>query len=323
MNQSTMRAAALDAFGGIDVITLQTLPVPAIDRDEVLIQVEIASVGSWDKTERQGGYEGAFGMPSTFPYILGWEGAGRVAAIGEDVTGFAVGDRVYAASMPLPKGGFYAEYAAVPAEHVAHIPPQVTIEQAGVMAWDALTALSGLDALQLKKGETLMIFGASGGIGHMAVQFAKRLGVRVLAVASGEQGIALTQSLGADLNIDGRKQDVAQAAQGFAPVGLDAALTLVGGEVAGHALAAVRPGGRIAYPNGVLPVPHGPAGVHMIAYNGDRSRQALKRLNALIASGPFTVHVAKTFPLDHVREAHEMLDTHYVGKIALRVHDGS
>ena len=200
--QQIMQAAAIDAFGGIEAIKIKTLPVPTIKPNEVLIKVEIAGVGSWDKTEREGGYDGIFGIPSTFPYILGWDGAGTIAAVGKDVLDLAVGDQVYAASTPLPNGGFYAEYVAVPTEHVAAIPSKLTTEQAGVMAWDALTALSGLDTLKLKEGETLMIFGASGGIGHIAVQFAKRQRVRVLAVASGSSGVELTQSLGADVSID-------------------------------------------------------------------------------------------------------------------------
>lgn len=316
---ATMKSAALNGFGGIEKLTLQSIPVPPVGPADVLIRVEAAGVGSWDAVEREGQYDGAFGYASTFPYVLGWDGAGTVAAVGEHVTQFAAGDRVYAASMPLPRGGFYAEYAVVEEEYVARIPPGLAIEQAGAMPWDALTALSGLETLHLEPGSTLMVFGASGGIGHMAVQFAKRVEARVLAVASGADGVALAQRLGADVVVDGRRDDVVAAARDFAPEGLHAGLVTVGGEVVEQALASLRESARVACPHGVMPEPRVPTGRQLILYNGHRGRQATDRLNHLIASGPFEVHVARTFTLDRVADAHHAIAEHYVGKFVLRV----
>lgn len=315
----TMLAAVIDGFGGIETIALRALPVPEVGPGDILIRVEAAGVASWDADEREGKYAGAFGFEPKFPYVLGWDGAGTVAAVGGRVSRFKEGDRVYAASMPLPKGGFYAQYAVVAADNASHVPDKLTIEQAAVMPWDALTALSGLDALDLKPDETLMIFGASGGIGHMAVQFAKRSGARVLAVASGDDGVALAKRLGADAVVDGRKHDVGSAARAFASGGLDAALVTVGGETADRALTSVRAGGRIACPHGVMPAPTVRSGVHLGLYNGDRSEAATTRLNRLIDTGPFEVHVARTFPLDQAADAHRALGTHFVGKLALRL----
>ncbi len=315
----TMKAAVIDRFGGVGEIQLRTLPVPAVGGDQVLIRVESAGVASWDAVEREGKYDGAFGFPSTFPYVLGWDGAGTVVAVGEQAGAFKVGDRVYAASMPLPNGGFYAEYAVVAAENVAPIPDRITTEQAGVMAWDALTALSGLEVLGVKPGETLMVFGASGGIGHMAVQLAKRLNARVLAVASGDDGVALAKRLGAEVAVNGRRDDVAGAARSFAPDGLDAALLTVGGEAAERALASLREGGRVACPHGVMPEPNTPLGMRLNLYNGDRSQVGMAKLNRLIESGPFDVHIARSFLLDQAAEAHRALASHFVGKLALRV----
>jgi NADPH:quinone reductase len=316
--QKTMRAAVINRFGSIETLEIRTLPVPKPEPTDVLISVEYAAVGSWDAEEREGGYDGAFGMKSTFPYILGWDGAGTVAAIGQDVTRFKTGDRVYAATMPLPKGGFYAEYTVVGEDNVSHLPEGLTMEQAAVMPWDALTALSSLDELRLNQGDTVMILGASGGIGHFAIQFAKRSGARVLAVASGEDGVELAKQLGADAAVDGRTDDVLSVARDFAPDLLDTALVTFGGEAADLALTAVRDGGLVACPHGV-PAPKTKPGVHLRLYNGDRSQKATNRLNRLIRSGFFSVHVARTFPLEQVREAHQMLETHYVGKIALRL----
>ena len=181
--------------------------------------------------------------------MLGTDGAGTVVQVGEQVNGFKEGDRVYAAVLANPKGGFYAEFAAVKADNVSHVPDKLTTEQAGVMLSDALTALQGLDdMLGLKPGETLMIFGAGGGIGHLAVQLAKRMGARVLAVASGEDGVALARRLGADVVVNGRKDDVAAAARAFAPAGLDVALVTAGGETTDRALAAPAPAGALPTP---------------------------------------------------------------------------
>lgn len=314
----TMKAAAIDRFGGLETITLQTLPVPEIGPDEVLIRVESAGVAVWDVFEREGGFAEMFGIEPKFPYVLGSDGAGTVAAVGEKASRFKEGDRVYAAALTNPKGGFYAEYAAVKADNVSHVPDKLTTEQAGVMPSDALTGLRGLDEiLGLKRRETLMIFGASGGIGHLAVQLAKRMGARVLAVASGDDGVALARRLGADVVVEGHTGDAAAAAREFAPDGLDAALVTAGGEAVDQALKAVRDGGRVAHPNGVMPAPKAPPGVRLSSYDVEPNQEAIDKLNRLIEAGPFEVHVARTFPLDKAAEAHRALADHYLGKLAL------
>jgi NADPH:quinone reductase-like Zn-dependent oxidoreductase len=322
MKQTTptsMQAAAIDRFGGIETIQLQTLPVPDIGQDEVLIRVEIAGVGVWDVFEREGGFAQMFGTEPKFPYVLGSDGAGIIAAVGEQVEHFKEGDRVYALALVNAKGGFYAEYVALKAENVSPIPKELPIEQAGAMPSDALTALQGLDdVLGLKQGESLMIFGASGGIGHLAVQLAKRMGARVLAVASGYDGVALVRRLGADSVLDGHKDDVVAGAREFAPDGFDVALVTAGGEVANQALATVRDGGRVAHPNGVMPLPKARPELRLQSYDVMPSAQLFKKLNQLIESGPFEAHVARIFSLEQAAEAHRALDQHYLGKLALR-----
>lgn len=149
----------------------------------------------------------------------------------------------------------------------------------------------------------------------MAVQLARHSGIRVLAVASGDDGVVLARRLGAD----GRRDDVLAAAFEFAPGGLDAALVTVGGEVAGRSLRAIRKSGRIAWPNGVLPAPMTSPGATLSHYDGDRSRTATERLNAIIEASPFEVHLARTFPLERAGDAHRARNGHDVGKLALRV----
>jgi NADPH:quinone reductase-like Zn-dependent oxidoreductase len=318
--EKTMRAVALDRFGGPETLKVQTLPVPEVAEDEILIHVEAAGVGAWDPFEREGGFVEVLGRAPKFPYVLGTDGAGTVAAVGEQVKEFKEGDRVYALELGNPKGGFYAEYAVVKAENASRIPGSLTMEQAAVLPSDALTALKGLEeVLGLEPHESVMIFGASGGIGHLAVQLAKRLGARVFAVASGEDGVEFVQRLGADAVADGRSDKVLEVAREFAPDGIDAALITAGGGETDRALSAIRAGGRVAHPNGVMPEPKPPARVSVDAYDGEGGRDAIDRLNQLIEAGPFEVHVHRVFPLEQAADAQAALEEHHLGKIALKV----
>ena len=314
----TMKAVVIDQFGGIETLKTREIPVPEVDADEVLVRVEAAGVGVWDPFEREGGFAKEFNVKPTFPVVLGSDGAGIVEAVGSHVRGLNQGDRVYGISFLNPKGGFYAQYAAVKENSLSRIPGQLTTQQAAAMAVDAVTALAGLDStLGLKKGESILIFGASGGVGHMAVQLANRMGARVLAVASGKDGVVFVKRLGAHKVIDGYKDDVLSAAREFAPQGLDTVLLTVGGEAAEKSLAALREGGRAAYPNGVQPIPKERAGIKLQSYNGEYDPPPFDRLNRLIEAGPFEIHVARTFNLDQAADAQRALEDHYLGKLAL------
>lgn len=317
--EKTMRAVALDRFGGPETLKVQTVPIPEVAADEILIHVEAAGVGAWDPYEREGGFVEVLGRPAKFPYVLGTDGAGTVAAVGGKVKEFKEGDRVYALELGNPKGGFYAEYAAVKAENASIIPGGLTMDQAAVLPTDAVTALKGLEVLDLQPDESVMIFGASGGIGHLAVQLAKRMGARVFAVASGEDGVRLAKQLGADAAVDGRSDNVLEVAKEFAPDGIDAALVTAGGDSTDRALSAIRSNGRVSYPNGVEPAPKPPSGVTVEAYDGEGGRDAIDELNSLIEAGPFKVHVHRTFPLEQAAEAQAALEEHHLGKIALQV----
>ncbi|HSD46701.1 MAG TPA: NADP-dependent oxidoreductase [Pyrinomonadaceae bacterium] len=296
------------------------MPIPQIEPNEVLIRVEAAGVGAWDPYEREGRFVEITGIKPKFPYVLGTDGAGTIAAVGKDVNRFKEGDRVYAAELANPKGGFYAQYAAIKADNASLIPGNLSMEQAAVLPTDAVTALTALEkVLGLKSGETLMVFGASGGIGHLALQLAKRLGARVFAIASGDDGVQFAKQLGADSAVDGRSDDVLNAARQFALNGIDAALVTAGGKTTDQSLEAIRKGGRIAYPHGVMPEPAAREGVTVEAYDGEVSPALIERLNALINSGPFEVRVDRVFRLEEAGEAHKSLGEHHLGKIALRI----
>jgi NADPH:quinone reductase len=321
MNQTlprTMKSVVIDQFGGLETLKTRDVPIPEVGADEVLVRVEAAGVGVWDPFEREGGFAKEFNMMPTFPIVLGSDGAGIVEAVGDNVRRLKKGDRVYGIAFMNPKGGFYSQYVVNKENNLARIPGKLTMPQAAALAVDAVTALAGLDTiLGLKNGESLLIFGASGGIGHLAVQLAKRMGARVLAVASGEDGVAFVKRLGADKVVDGYKEDVLAAARQFAPKGLDAVLLTVGGEAAEKTLSALREGGRVAYPNGVQPIPKERAGIKIQNYNGEYDPPPFDKLNKLIEAGPFDVHVARTFGLDQAADAQRALEDHYLGKLAL------
>ncbi len=261
----TMRAVAIDHFGGPDVLTLHLLPVPVPEPHEVLIRLHTAGVGGWDAQMRGGWW--LEGRPR-FPAVLGSDGAGTVAAVGSRVRRLQVGETVYAYSFNNAKGGFYAEYVVVAAANAAPVPDGMGLKHAGAIPTTGLTALQGVDdALKTKAGDSLIIHGASGGVGTMAVQFAKARGARVLAIASGADGKALARRLGADKAVDGRDEDILAAARAFAPDGVDAVMAFAGGKQLTQCLHALRAGGKVAYPNGVEPTPRKRSGIDFIVYD--------------------------------------------------------
>src|SRR5262249_59810062 len=162
------------------------------------------------------------------PVIRGTDGSGRIVAKGSRVRRFRVGDRVYAYEFLDSKGGFYAEYVAIGESKVGHLPKGLDLRRAGAVPVTGLTALQGVEAVRMKKGETLLIHGASGGVGTMAVQFARLKGARVLATASGRSGVALVRRLGAEKAVDGKHANLETAIRRFAPDGVDAILAFAG-----------------------------------------------------------------------------------------------
>ena len=312
-----MRAAAIDHAGDSSALTLHTLPVPKPASNEILIAVETAGVAVWDVGIRRNPKEI---QHSSLPLVLGTDGSGTVAAIGSAVQGFKLGDRVYSYSWDNPKGGFYAEFVAVLAERVGHVPKGLTLTAAGAIGTTGLTAIQGIDdALHLKSGQTVIIHGASGGVGGLAVEFAKLRGARVLATASGEDGAAFVKRLGADAVVDSRTGDISAAAHQFAPGGIDAVLALAGGESLERCIDTLRPGGRVAYPNGVNP-PKARPGLSPIAYDAVPGPKEFERMNQAIQQMHLEVPIAAEFALADAAKAQERLEAgHVLGKIILRV----
>ena len=313
-----MQAAAVDRFGPPSSLTPHRLPVPKPGPHEVLIELNTVGVGSWDASIR----DGAWRKPGRahFPLVPGTDGAGTVVAKGARVRRFKLGDRVYAYEFGNKQGGFYAEFAVVDADHVGHVPQTLSLAEAGAVATTGLTALQGITSLRLRRGETMLIFGASGAVGTMAIQFSARRNVRVIATASGAAAQRLVRALGADVVVDARSDTLAEQLRRAAPSGIGAVLALGGGEELERCLDFVRTGGRVVHPNGIEPAPKPRPTLRIKTFDAVATPEAFARLHRALSSREIHVPVAATYPLAKADDAHRRLRKgHILGRLALRV----
>jgi NADPH:quinone reductase-like Zn-dependent oxidoreductase len=306
-----MKAAVLDAAGPAEALHVAEVSVPEAGPGHVLIALEYASVGIWDVQQRNGEYGTV--APGTIP---GVDGTGTIAAVASDVRDLHLGDRVYSYSFGSPKG-FYAQYVSVPAECVALVPSQIEPPIAGAIPCVALTALSGLEVLRVRKGQTIGIFGASGGVGSLAVWLANARDATVIGTARASEQ-EYVRELGAAYAIDPTAAGGKSAIDSAAPGGFDAVLATASGDVLLAFLEHLRPDAPFAYPNGVSPEP-AVAGHSGQSYDGEASHAAFTRLNAAIGSRTIPLRL-EIFSLDDVVNAHRRIEAgHVVGKIVLRI----
>ena len=208
-----MKAIVLNEYGSPDVIELKEVDKPVIKENEVLVRVEAASINAGDLFSMRGSpwlARFSVGFPKPRDYVLGWDMAGRIEAVGEGVTHFQPGDEVYASC-----SGAFAEYAAVAEEKLANKPATLSFEQAAAVPTAAITALQGLrDAGNVQPGQKVLINGASGGVGTFAVQIAKALGAEVTGVCS-TRNVDMVRSLGADHVIDYKKESYTESGEKY------------------------------------------------------------------------------------------------------------
>ena len=222
-----MRAFAITAFGGADRLGWCELPVPEPGAGQVLVRVEYAGVNPADWKTREGMLSRY--IDYRFPFVLGFDLAGAVEAVGPGVTEFAPGDRVYGTSMQgQGQNGSYAEYCCAYAAMLARVPPDLLMEAAAAFPTAGITAYGGLvDVGQVDAGKSVLINGAAGGVGSIALQIAKASGARVAGTCSPANSYFI-ESLGAEIAIDYNAGNVAEIVQRWSPGGVDIVLDAVG-----------------------------------------------------------------------------------------------
>jgi NADPH:quinone reductase-like Zn-dependent oxidoreductase len=313
-----MRAIAENEFGG--AVTLMDLPVPEIGADEVLIRVRATGVNPFDWKVANGVQKGK--KEHRFPLILGFDAAGVVERIGANVSGLIEGDEVYGyLSKPVRGEGTYAEYVGAPAAIVAKKPETVGFAEAAALPMPALTAMDLVDAVDLGEGKTVLIVGATGGVGSYAVQLAARHAARVIATARQANG-AFVRELGATEAIDHTREDLVETVRAAHPDGIEAIVDVVSdAEVLSRVAGLVKEGGRIA--SSVYA-----ADVESLAQRGIKaaniamqpSARRLEELSRMVDTGEISVRLERTFPLEKAREAlEESRSGHVRGKIVLLV----
>ena len=308
-----MKAVVLREYGGTSALHYEEAPRPEPKADEVLIRVVAASVNPVDVAIRSGKYAEYF--HTTLPLIPGMDAAGVVEKAGSKISTLKAGDPVYAFFTLRGEGG-YAEFALAKENEVARRPSSITHEQAaavpaaGSTAWQAL-----VDAAKLSEGQTVLIHGGSGGVGHMAIQIAKARGARVIATASTANQEFL-KKLGADQAIDYTKTKFEDVVKD-----VDVVLDAVGGDTLTRSYGVVKKGGIIVTiadePDQTTLDAHGIRGV---AISAAPKSETFAQLTRLIEDKKLTPVVTQVFPLSEVAKAQDQIATrHTRGKVVLRI----
>ncbi len=307
-----MKAISYPTYGGPDVLACGEVPDPKLNADTVLVRIRAAAVNPVDWKAQAGYLDSA--LTAVFPVVPGWDMAGVVERVGVGVTEFVPGDEVigYVREDFLSRGTF-AEYVAAPIRTLARKPRNLSFEQAAGLPLAGLTAYQALvNALEVQAGQTVLVHAAAGGVGSMAVQIARALGVRVIGTAS-ERNHEYLRSLGAEPVAygDGLRERVLA----LAPDGVDAVLDLVGGEGLRLTPELLVPGGRVAsiVDGAVLAL-----GGRFVFVRPDPAD--LTALTELAESGRLTVEVSALFPLERAAEAQRLnAEGHTRGKIVVTV----
>ncbi|SHF03506.1 NADP-dependent oxidoreductase [Streptoalloteichus hindustanus] len=304
-----MRAIVAHRYGGPEVLELTTLPRPAPGPGEVLVRVVAAGTNPVDAHARSGAVPGWFGPG---PHVWGWDVSGVVEAVGPGVTAFGPGEAVF--GMPRFPGvaGGYAEYLSAPVGELAAVPDGVDHVGAAALPLAGLTALQTWERAGLAEGQRVLVHGAAGGVGHLAVRIAKARGARVVASARPKHHDFLHR-LGAD--------DVVSVPESGEPV--DVVFDCVGDD---RLLSVVRPGGVIAVVPGAargamaLEATAGQVGVRVVRHVVHPDGRGLAQLAALVDAGRLAAEVSRALPLAEAAEAHRLLEAgHGRGKLVLVV----
>lgn len=311
------QAAYYTEFGGINKIQLGPLDLPDPQEGEVLLRVKAAGINPVDAVVREGKF--AQVVPAAFPVVPGWDVAGVVEKCGHGASRFAEGAEVYGyVRRPVAQHGTFAERMVVPECYLATRPTKLNWEEAGGLPLVGLTAYqSVITAGQLRAGETVLILGASGGVGGTAIQLAKSVGAKVIAVASASSA-AHMRDLGADFTIDYKAGPVGEAVRQLVPEGIDLLFDAISGDTLQQSLGALKPTGRLISVLNDGKSLQLPAGVRFQHVMAQPSVPNLDHLRELADAGQLRVPVAQTFSLGDVQKAFEQIETHHTtGKVVV------
>lgn len=302
-----MKAYVLHEAGSVENLVLSDIEKPEIGDDEVLVETKAISINPVDVKVRP--FEEVLTMiiGEIRPVILGWDIAGIVAAVGNNVKDFQVGDKVFGMVNFPGHGKGYAEYVACPAGHLATMPGNATFEQAASSTLAALTALQVLQS-RVKTGDRVLIHAGSGGVGHFAIQIAKNLGATVITTSSANNR-EFVLSLGADEHIDYHQHNFEEMLSN-----IDFVLDGMGGAILEKSLRVVKDGGTIvSLPTHVfsdeLKALAQPRNINLEFILVTSNGEDMNTIKEQIESGKLRPHVSVTFPFDKLADAHKQIES--------------
>lgn len=317
ITESSMCHVIYDRFGDRNVLQVVTSEVPAPGSGQVLIRIHGAGLNPIDWKTRKGLGFAARQIEHSLPWTPGYDVAGEVVAVADDVTTLAPGDRVMGMIGFPATGGGYAQYTLAAADELAIVPEELDLVTAGALPLAALTAWQALfEVAKLESGQKILIHAGAGGVGHFAVQFALERGAHVVATASAGNRDFLAE-LGVHEVIDYRTTDVAEECYG-----LDVVLDLVGGEAGKRSLHTLGEHGVLV----TIPTVTADEIISAAEELGLRAHGMtvrpdvfhLDEIAELIEDGDVKVHIEQAFPLTRVADAHELLEGGHVrGKLVL------
>lgn len=314
-----MKAVILNEFGKAEKLEIAEVPKPEINDDEVLIRVVAAGINPVDTKVRAG----TSGMSKylKLPVILGWDVSGVIAKAGAKVTGFKERDAVFGCVGFPGLGSAYAEFTKADPKDLAKKPNNISFEEAAAVPLAGLTAYQAINEhLQVKPGQRVLIQASAGGVGHLAVQFAKINGAYVFGTAS-EKNKQFLKSLGVDLFIDYKNEKFDEIVHDA-----DAAIDAMGGDILYRTIMCVKPGGIVVcLPSSTRDDPKAIAlakerGVKLIWPMMHTDGTQMKIIAELLEQKKLKVFVDKIFTLDQIVWAHKAVETHSTkGKVVAKV----
>lgn len=311
-----MKAIVIQEPGGTENLQVQELLTPTPAPNEVLIEVVALSINPVDVKTRKGGslYEK---LKTEVGAVLGWDVSGRVAAVGNEVSRFAVGDEVFGMVNFPGNGKAYAEYVAAPETHLAKKPSAISHTEAAAATLAALTAWQVLvHEANVQRGQRVLVHAAAGGVGHFAIQMAKHLGATVIGTASAANE-AFILSLGANEHIDYTRHNFEEVVQA-----VDVVLDPIGGEVTRRSVGVLKPGGvLISIVGGVkdyLQPLIDEKGIRASNYLVHSSGEDMEQLAQLLDTGVLKPVISHQYSFDQIAAAHQQVEsTHTRGKVVV------